>query len=533
MEQSSFKQATRVENPDAWEPKTVSSGKSQFLIRSTYCEPPGLDKLSTRVTAEALLKSLKDSRSRRGEEGKHEYEVNEKPQVLSCVSSPSDDTASTFSMSAATRSDSRMSERTEDDPVKVSESPPVQNRDGGDSYYGEYISRQARGGATTSLKMQKNALPQAKKDLTDPSPLYDRLAVQETASLTLRRANSDCKEVEVKVKVEEPVRLPSRGPSPLYERLSTHLTHATASKQSYKAETHVSTPFYTFVKSDSFNASQEVSSVSMLPDAYPVQRPHRTHVPTGATTLHERLATHHTHSSMHKKSPSVSKIRSPSPTPFYTLVTGTCFPCSDDVSAITRPSFKSPARTRPQPVDHSSHRNAATTLTPLRSSTVAMRKRSEARAQKGITRPVIPVPPRARSSSKSSPTMDAAALKGAKKPSRASRSATQDALFHRLSNQDTIASSRMKPLPVHGKLLSSYEKIQIVEDEMKTSRNTTPSREGNENVYDRLMKQGKASSLRKQMLVASTRYNSEHQTFSEGCQTGLMRKFVGSTFVRV
>ena len=198
-------------------------------------------------------------------------------------------------------------------------------------------SRALRRQSKNNKEMEGIAAPQLRRN---PSPFHDRLALQETKSLALRRHSKNNKELEgitahrddspfrdrlalqetqplmVRSDTSDPkeVKGPSRRPSLLHERLSAHHTHATASKLSSKAETKDCTPFYSFIRSDSFDA-QEVSSMSMLPDANPMQHPRRaTSLPTGASPLHERVAMPHTLSTMQKQSPLVPKMTSPSPT---------------------------------------------------------------------------------------------------------------------------------------------------------------------------------------------------------------------------
>ena len=89
----------------------------------------------------------------------------------------------------------------------------------------------------------------------------------------------------------------------------------------------------------------------------------------------------------------------------------------------------------------------------------------------------------------------------------------------------------MKPIPLHGKLRSPYEKMRRAEAEAEKTRR--PKGPKNEEVYSRLISRGTKASIRKQMLNANPRYNSEHETFSEGCKHAWMINFKGSTFVRV
>ena len=338
------------------------------------------------------------------------------------------------------------------------------------------------------------------------SPLRERLANRRTLS---SRSKSSQGKAELTVK-----RLPlsrdssplSRDSSPLHDRLASHHTYASESWLSHRAPAPKNTiHFHTVVKSDSFNGT-EVGSISMLPNEGPPPRPRRSIPPRGQSPLHERLANHHTLSSIQKqKQPGLQssiRVRHASPKPFYT-VTGSSNSITDDVSALTKPSFN------PSPPRNSSRFRTVPVPPSPRYST----NRESTRARPGV--------PRNPSQRKKSTTRGQVRVNKDK----------QDALYHRLSRQDTVASSRMKPIPLHGKLRSPYEKMRRAEAEAEKTRR--PKGPKNEEVYSRLISRGTKASIRKQMLNANPRYNSEHETFSEGCKHALMRNFKGSTFVRV
>mmetsp|Transcript_13123 Transcript_13123/g.19129 ORF Transcript_13123/g.19129 Transcript_13123/m.19129 type:complete len:132 (+) Transcript_13123:1-396(+) len=100
----------------------------------------------------------------------------------------------------------------------------------------------------------------------------------------------------------------------------------------------------------------------------------------------------------------------------------------------------------------------------------------------------------------------------------------QAALFYRLAREDTVSSSRIKSSPSRPHL-TPYEKARKVEELCRKKGNA----ENEASVYDRLSAQGTKSSLRK-LQLGQQRY-SGHETLAEGCSTGLLRKFEGSTFV--
>ncbi len=339
------------------------------------------------------------------------------------------------------------------------------------------------------------------------SIFYDRLATQETKSSTLRRASKALSlGDEGRERNVQKLSLP-KDSSPFHERLAEHHTFATESRLSLKApQATDSIPFHNVVRNDTFHGT-EVASLSMLPDARPAYRIAKQRE---SSPLHERLSNHHTMSSIQKQKQLIN-VRQPSPKPFYTVVAASSGSIGDDISALTKPStFPSPGRGR------IASRNRAVPMPP-RPRYSTNRGQSDNRVRQG----------EANSSQRKKPS-----IRGQQMRRNAEKKSKQDALYHRLSRQDTVASSRMKPLPLAGKLRSPYEKMKKVEaDKLESMRRTTSSK--SDALYNRLSARGTKSSIRKQMLAANPRYAAKHDTFSEGCKNALMRDFKGSTFVRV
>mmetsp|Transcript_20974 Transcript_20974/g.30855 ORF Transcript_20974/g.30855 Transcript_20974/m.30855 type:complete len:426 (+) Transcript_20974:182-1459(+) len=106
---------------------------------------------------------------------------------------------------------------------------------------------------------------------------------------------------------------------------------------------------------------------------------------------------------------------------------------------------------------------------------------------------------------------------------------SQDALYYRLAKLDTVASSRRKPSPSRRSGLTPYE-MSLKKEEF---RNRKPPVKNKSSVYDRLSTTGTMSSLRKQKTETNRRYKSQYETFGESCKTALMRRFEGSTHVKM
>lgn len=94
-------------------------------------------------------------------------------------------------------------------------------------------------------------------------------------------------------------------------------------------------------------------------------------------------------------------------------------------------------------------------------------------------------------------TVDSVPKKAHKKQVKYSTEAEKDALFHRLSTQDTIASSRMKSSPLRLRL--------------------TP--------YEQTKRSGWSSITKRHSLKKFEK----HETFAEGCKSALFRRFEGRT----
>ena len=88
----------------------------------------------------------------------------------------------------------------------------------------------------------------------------------------------------------------------------------------------------------------EVASLSMLPNASPNPRPSRVNIPREVSPLHERLANHHRMLSFQKLQQKLQMTaeRRPSPKSCYTAVAITKSPRTDDVSGLTKLSFRIP-----------------------------------------------------------------------------------------------------------------------------------------------------------------------------------------------
>jgi tetrahydromethanopterin S-methyltransferase subunit B len=79
-------------------------------------------------------------------------------------------------------------------------------------------------------------------------------------------------------------------------------------------------------------------------------------------------------------------------------------------------------------------------------------------------------------------------------------------LYHRLAYQDTVSSARMKSKPQGEKILSSYEKKMIVEEEKKAVNDARRCHRSAsvqpDQVFERLMTRGMEAALKNQMVVA-------------------------------
>jgi len=455
------------------------------------------------------------------------HEVDTKPLFFSYGTTSgvsSDDTASTLSLSASDENTKSVS----DDDTKLSaidgeidakeveickppRFPSVQNRGSEDMYYGQYLSMQE----TTSFKMQKESLHKKNIDqnLEAPkprrsrasSPFHDLLAGRDTKSLSLRRSQNQCE-----VFAEEPKKHHQlcRSPSPLHDRLAKHETYATASQRNVKPVPRpAERPFYANIRS-AHRADIEVSSISNLPNASPL--PARLSPPVPAkmrapSPIYDRLAMSHTVSSASKKS-AVKAVRAPSPRPFYTLVTNGSFTGRDDVSEMSLPK---PTPTRQRRQSLRSNRDQVDTRTQPGADNAGPRSR---RAN------TIPLSPNGKSRDVSKVKME---------QKKKALKEKQNALYHRLATLDTVSSSRMKPFALKQRYLCPSEKKQIAQAE----RNKTPIKRTQ--VYDRLISRGSKAALKMQIRQASTKYEYEHDTFAESCKNMVMRKFEGSTFVRV
>jgi hypothetical protein len=506
----------RMKKADEWMPKNehnrmTEKKKAAILGRAKYCSSPVFERLSQRSTE--AFNSLKDS-SHNKMDG---HGVDKKPLFFSCETISgefSDETASTLSLYTLDENTKSVS----DDNTKLSaidgridakkveirkppRFPSVQNRD---MYYGQYLSMQE----TTSFKMQKESLHKKNIDqnLEAPKPRRSRASSRDTKSLSLRRSQNQCEAF-----AEEPKKLHQlcRSPSPLHDRLAKHETYATASQRNVKPVPRpAERPFY-FNARSAHRADIEVSSISNLPNASPL--PARLSPPGPAKMrappppIYDRLAMSHTISSASKKS-AVKAVRAPSPRHFYTLVTKGSFTGRDDVSEMSLPK---PTPTRQRRQSLRSNRDQVDTRTQPGAGTTGPRSR---RAN------TIPLSPngKCRDVSKVKMEQKKKALKE-----------KLNALYHRLATLDTVSSSRMKPFALKQRILCPSEKKQIAQAE----RNKTPIKRTQ--VYDRLISRGSKAALKMQIRQVSTKYENEHDTFAESCKNMVMRKFEGSTFVRV
>jgi hypothetical protein len=519
--------------PDPFEPVEMNAeygddwmkkkDEGKFSL-SEFRPAPIIHKSSSNTTV--YCKAFEDS-PQQERERPHAIKQNEKPTFFTCETYSSyDDTASTLSMSVTSDENTKSTDKGSKDivlqPAQGNESENIyynepEQKTNGDSslFYGSRVVHKTEDlrpqtNRSSSPFYEKWAVRSTEKFRQDTprntSRVYDRLAMRETKSASLYRNSTRSKNSQDKAELTVKRLALPRDSSPLHDRLASHHTYASESWLSHRAPAPKSTiHFHTVVKSDSFNGT-EVGSISMLPNEGPPPRPRRSIPPRGQSPLHERLANHHTLSSIQKqKQPGLQssiRVRHASPKPFYT-VTGSSNSITDDVSALTKPSFN------PSPPRNSSRFRTVPVPPSPRYST----NRESTRARPGV--------PRNPSQRKKSTTRGQVRVNKDK----------QDALYHRLSRQDTVASSRMKPIPLHGKLRSPYEKMRRAEAEAEKTRR--PKGPKNEEVYSRLISRGTKASIRKQMLNANPRYNSEHETFSEGCKHALMRNFKGSTFVRV
>jgi len=373
----------------------------------------------------------------------------------------------------------------------------------GDSSY-VTVSTLSSSTASSDDKTKSVSDDNTKTSATDraSSPFHDHLVASDTKSVALRRAKNQCD-----VFAEEPKKHHQlcRSPSPMHERLARHETYATASQRSTKPVPRpAERPFYAFVGS-SPRADIKVSSISNLSNSSPL--PSRVSPPVHAKMRAPspiQLAMLHTGSSGSMKS-AVKTLRAPSPRPFYTLVTNGSFTGRGDISKMTAPE-PTPTRQARQSF-RIQHDEVDTRAQP---------DADDARTRFRLPNP-IPL----------SPTGKSRGVSTAKEQKRKALQDKQNALYHRLASLDTVASSRMKPIPLKQRYLFPSEKKQISQAE----RNKTPIKRNQ--VYARLISRGSNAAIKMQIHQASTKYENEHDTFAESCENFLMRKFEGSTFVRV
>ena len=254
-------------------------------------------------------------------------------------------------------------------------------------------------------------------------------------------------------------------------------------------------PNYAFVRSDS-------THISKLSNASPFHSRSRTLSPAmkrAPSPFHERLAERHTVSSARKLS--TIRARAPYPRPFYNVVIkGSFITGRDDISEITMRQ-STPTKQR----NNSIRSNLDQHLT--------------IKQTKPFSRRVPLLPP------SSQHGRSRAIPKSKLHQKKQEKHLNQDALYRRLASLDTIASSRMKPIPLNQRMLCPYEKAKIAQAE----RNKSPSRRTE--VYTRLISRGNKAAMKKQMFT--TRYGEGHDTFAESRKKSLLRDFKGSTFVRV
>ena len=340
----------------------------------------------------------------------------------------------------------------------------------------------------------------------------------------------------------------SRDLFPLHKKLASQHTYATAARQSSKKKVNNDLPFYTVVNSKFLNNSKYEKStlrpmLSTNDTTARSRRERRSILPPGAALLQKRLAAQQTETNKGKDGfPDI-----PAPlqiSPFFTIsVHRTDFETLrdfDDVSEISRTSVIGHRdQLRPAPIvfPFSKQHSASTSraLSRGRSRDCSVRiyhdlKDSKSSNDDGYAAyPKESVPRYKRStscprslSSKQYPHYDKI-VKG-KMPIH-----KRHALYLRLSNQDTIASSNMKSTPVKGKILSPFQKNLKAAANISSTKKVI--RHNNDDVYDRLIRRGKRASLRKQMLVALSRNSAEHESFSAGCRSVLVRKSEGRSFV--
>lgn len=488
--------------PNPFEPVDLNTEPSDWIDSKIDHTMKKKEKFTSSPIRKRVTTIIKLQESNAVEENncQNEHDESKKDPFFTCVASSYDDTASTLSMSVT--SDEKSSEKSD----HKERFQPDQEQDANDIYIDSYLA----GLEKSTMKTQTNDHSET-KNTNRTSPFYDRLAIHETKSISLRRTSSSRSD---QTRAKNSSRRLSRDPSPLHERLATQHTYATESKLSCKIpEAKKTVPFFNVVRSESFNGT-EVASISMLPNASPSMRPRRDKDPS---PLHERLSNHHTLSSIQKQKQlraQIARARNPPPKPFYTVVAGSSNASTDDVSALTKPSFRTPT----PPRTSTRYRNIPIPPAPRYAST----KKTVIDELVGNGRARSSTTPRTKKTS----TFSSDARRTLQQR-RSDLKDKQDALYHRLSRQDTVASSRMKPIPLDGKILSSYEKKK------KASETPKRNRSQKNEVYDRLMNRGTKASLRKQMLNANPRYANGQETFSEGCKNFLMRDFKGSTFVRV
>ena len=493
---------------DEWIPTNENNRmtkKKGMLLPAHFCPSPTFERLSQRDTS--AFKSLRDNSSRK-ERMAGDYQVNGKPPFCNYASTSADETASSFSSSISECSNDRTKSTLDDGKgqqgtFETSHVPSVQSRGSQDMCNGQYLSKQE----TTAFKMHKNSIQQRKDIYNSPplktqrpsrsresSPFHNRLAERNTKSLLLRRSQDRVEEKAVVTEEPELYGVPN-DPSPLHERLANQETYSTASKRSNKPPSKpTKRPYYAFVRSDS-------THISKLTNASPFHSRTRTPSPAfsrGPSPTHERLAEQHTLSSARKLTP--IRARAPSPRPFYTLVTKGSFTGRDDVSEIT---MRQPTPTKQRSNSNRSNPDQHITI----------------KQPKPYSRRALPLP------TSSPPGRSRAVPKSKLQQKKQEMHLKQDALYRRLASLDTIASSRMKPIPLKKRMLCPYEKTKMAQAE----RIKSPSRRTE--VYTRLISRGNKAAMKKQMFT--TRYGEDHDTFAESRKHSLLRKFEGSTFVRV
>lgn len=327
------------------------------------------------------------------------------------------------------------------------------------------------------------------KTRRDDSPFHIRMTSKDSSSESM----VDDAQMARKTVSNEHVFRTKRDESPIYDRLATQETFSSKGKRSSK---YPSRPrgrvFHTFLKSDDSVAGTEVSTLSKLPHASPARVRAPSPFSSSGESVHDRLASQQTFSSNDWRR-AEKPVRAPSPRPFYTLVTAGSFTGSDDFSDITMRRV-TPVRTRKSNAHQKGSR----------------KKWPQPKPEKQF-RPRLPP-----SSGKVNRSCEESTSKKdsiTKNPADKKKSPSQSNVYHRIGS-------------LEGKTMVGRGTINAQRGDSRQCERSQSD------IYQRLIDRGNKAAMKNILLKAKEKEH-EHNTFAESCKNALMRKFKGSTLLRV